>query len=645
MNKTQSDVNGDKILIKGYVRADGTEVSSHWRRLPGKALLTIFNRDKSQDSNDFAGNANSNPYFQMDDKGFLEKLRETIEKMPESEARNNLLNTINKLEGFGIMQDGQINNGAARLEELKQKVTEIINYLPEGKIKNALSVTNAVAQDLLNWDGIRKQLPENPDEKAKETLKREMEFVVKNVGQMINKDFLEVDWGHLVQTLGIGEALNTVNPILNQVATIAADVTPKVINIVKAAKGKDKDLLKIMKNALGLLPAVGSVFGQIGSKVGEKILENPKLAELYSDLKGIDTVSKRFDAYIKNDMPEGSIKELNRLVDLSDGLQNKAFQLEGSVEDSNELKSFRQKLFQPTQMTTAAAPLTLNGGVDNYEQMLLDLVKLDNLPPPEVKYNELRDINNYDELMQQQDLILLKNLYPDIMSQVDVSQLPTTINNFNPMDIVNELKNEAWQKFEQLGSYGLKGANNFLNRKRPETRLLMDLSIDKFKTVKDNSQFMVLQPSNNAKIMQQYNLNTPGLAIDPKWYGAAFANDSDMSRKLSTSPQLQKQVRSSFDSNRNVFKTDKIGIELNQDRNLHYSIGHGTILNPYVDNQGYFNGVLYDIYDFDLIDFDFSDWENIKNSKTTAINNIAYGLQKANHIDKYYVLVPIKFKL
>ena len=274
-------------------------------------------------------------------------------------------------------------------------------------------------------------------------------------------------------------------------------------------------------------------------------------------------------------------------------------------------------------MTGAAAPLTLKGGVDNY-----------------------------DKLFQQQDLILLKNLYPDIMSQVDVGQLPTTINNYNPLDVVNDLKNEAWQKFEQLGSYGLKGANNFLNRKRPETRLLMDLSIDKFKTAKDNSQFIVLQPENNAKITQQYNLNTPGLAIDPKWYGVAFANDSDMSRELSTSPQLQKQVRSSFDSNRNVFKTDKIGIELNQDRNLHYSIGHGTILNPYVDNQGYFNGVLYDIYDFDWMNFDFSGWQNIENIRsiienniTLGINNIAYGLQKSNQIDKYYVLVPIKFKL
>ncbi len=604
-----SDINGDKILIKGYIKADGTKVSSYWRRLPGKALLTIFNGDKSQNPNGFVGDEHYDPYFQMDDKGFLERLRESIEKMPESEARNNLLNIVNKFEGIGVMQDGQGNNGAEKLEEIKQKVTEIISYLPDGKVKDALSATNAVAQSLMSFDGIWKQLPDNPDEEAKEILKQEIEFVVKSVGQMIEGDFLEVDWGHLVQTLGIGEALNTVNPIFGQVVTMAADVVPKVINIVKASKGENKDLLKIMTNALGLLPSVGSVFGQIGSKVGEKILENPKLNELYRDLKGIDTVSKRFDAYIKNDMPEGSIKELNRLVDLSDGLQNKAYQLEGQVETSNELKSFRQKLFQPTQMTTAAAPLTLNGGVDNY-----------------------------DELMQQQDLILLKNLYPDIMSQVDVSQLPTTINNYNPLDVVNDFKDEAIKNAIKNFNYNLHKFNYDKNKNRPEARLLMDLSIDKFKTAKDNSQFIVLQPENNAKITQQYNLNTPGLAIDPKWYGVAFANDSDMSRKLSTSPQLQKQVRSSFDSNRNIFKTDKIGIELNQDRNLHYSIGHGTILNPYIDNQGYFNGVLYDIYDFNWT------W-NLKNLDLFRVNNSAYFLQLVNGLDKYYIFVPIRFKL
>ena len=76
---------------------------------------------------------------------------------------------------------------------------------------------------------------------------------------------------------------------------------------------------------------------------------------------------------------------------------------------------------------------------------------------------------------------------------------------------------------------------------------------------------------------------------------------------------------------------------MNQDRNLHYSIGHGTILNPYIDNQGYFNGVLYDIYDFDLM----KDYSNLY---LAGINNIAYSLQKTSQIDKYYVLVPIRYK-
>ena len=585
-----SDINGDKILIKGYVRADGTEVSSHWRRLPGKALLTIFNRDKSQDSNDFAGNANSNPYFQMDDKGFLEKLRETIENMPESEARNNLLNTITKLEGFGIMQDGQINNGAARLEELKQKVTEIINYLPEGKIKNALSVINAVAQDLLNWDGIRKQLPENPDEKAKETLKREMEFVVKNVGQMINKDFLEVDWGHLVQTLGIGEALNTVNPILNQVATIAADVTPKVINIVKAAKGKDKDLLKIMKNALGLLPAVGSVFGQIGSKVGEKILENPKLAELYSDLKGIDTVSKRFDAYIKNDMPEGSIKELNRLVDLSDGLQNKAYQLEGSVEDSNELKSFRQKLFQPTQMTTAAAPLTLNGGVDNYEQMLLDLVKLDNLPPPEFKYNEPEDIF-YRE-------------HPNLAKlTVDAGMF---IENLKSPENIEDAKS-MWQiassKFDN------KVINNYMSQNGSVINSINEIKVPELKQVVQN------------KVFEQMGMK------DSK--GLIYHNDSNLSKEIANSKEFKNFIM----DNKNYLKKGgvikKDSLRLSSTKNLYLSLNNVDILGTHVDKNGDLVSICFDTYDFNKND---PEWKV----------RVAYAAQYGKVIENFYNLIIIK---
>lgn len=191
MNQTP-DINGDKILIKGYIKADGTKVSSYWRRLPGKALLTIFNGDKSQSLNGFVDNA---PYSQMDDKGFLEKLKAAIEEMPQSEARDNLLNVVNKFDGFGVMQDGKTNDSSQRLAELKQKITEIISYLPDGKVKNALLVTNSVAQGLMSWDGVWTQLPEDADAQTKEILKQELEFVVKSVCQMVEGDFLEVDWG------------------------------------------------------------------------------------------------------------------------------------------------------------------------------------------------------------------------------------------------------------------------------------------------------------------------------------------------------------------------------------------------------------------------------------------------------------------
>ena len=82
---------------------------------------------------------------------------------------------------------------------------------------------------------------------------------------------------------------------------------------------------------------------------------------------------------------------------------------------------------------------------------------------------------------------------------------------------------------------------------------------------------------------------------------------------------------------------------MNQDKNLHYSIGHGTILNPYIDKQGYFNGVLYDIYDFELLPYYYKN--DYYNYRLTLANNGAYALQNRKMIDKYYLLVPIKFKL
>lgn len=619
MNQTP-DINGDKILIKGYIKADGTKVSSYWRRLPGKALLTIFNGNKSQSLNGFVDN---DPYSQMDDKGFLERLKAAIEEMPESEARDNLLNVVNKFDGFGVMQDGKTNDSSQRLAELKQKITEIINYLPEGKVKNALLVTNSVAQGLMSWDGVWTQLPEDADAQTKEILKQELEFVVKSVCQMVEGDFLEVDWGHLVQTLGISEALNAVNPILGQVVTIAADVVPKVINIVKASKGEDKDLLKIMTNALGLLPSVGSVFGQIGAKVGEKILENPKLNELYRDLKGIDTVSKRFDAYIKNDMPEGSIKELERIGELSDGLQNKAYQLEGSVEASNELKNLRQKLFQPTQMTGAAAPVTLKGGVDNY-----------------------------DELFQQQDLILLKNLYPDIMSQVDVGQLPTNINNFNPMQIIDNFR---FNINKNINNYLKDYKNTNLNEKLQgiayENVLHPFLPMAANSTRNGMHNLNEAKIDTNAKIYENINEVKDKKVVDflqntvkvPKNVkGINYNAKSYVSQNLGNSPEISKFIIDNFEALEDN-KISQAPIEWKftpwngiKGFDRFFAFQHATIMNPKIDSNGVFTAKIIDYTDFE--------YRNGK-SVTNIPNNWGYNMQEKGNYKNYFNVIEIERKL
>lgn len=545
--------------------------------------MTIFNGDKSQSLNGFVDN---DPYSQMDDKGFLEKLKAAIEEMPQSEARDNLLNVVNKFDGFGVMQDGKTNDSSQRLAELKQKITEIISYLPDGKVKNALLVTNSVAQGLMSWDGVWTQLPEDADAQTKEILKQELEFVVKSVCQMVEGDFLEVDWGHLVQTLGISEALNAVNPILGQVVTIAADVVPKVINIVKASKGEDKDLLKIMTNALGLLPSVGSVFGQIGAKVGEKILENPKLNELYRDLKSIDTVSKRFDAYIKNDMPEGSIKELERIGELSDGLQNKAYQLEGSVEASNELKNLRQKLFQSTQMTGAAAPLTLKGGVDNYEQMLLDLAKLDKLPPPEFKYNGFWD--NY-----------FRNNPSDAKAIINAGMFFKPLTGYD----ASNMWNISSSKFDD------KVVNNYMLQNGSVINSINEIKVPELKQVVQN------------KVFEQMGMK------DSK--GLIYHNDSNLSKEIANS----KEFKNFITDNKNYLQKGgvikKDSLKLNSTKNLYLSLNNVDILGTHVDKNGDIVSICFDTYDFNKND---PEWKV----------RIAYAAQYGKVIENFYNLIIIK---
>ena len=121
------------------------------------------------------------------------------------------------------------------------------------------------------------------------------------------------------------------------------------------------------------------------------------------------------------------------------------------------------------------------------------------------------------------------------------------------------------------------------------------------------------------------------------WHGVIYDKNSGFSKRLSNSPELQTQIMSKYDKKSKKFTTNQIGIGFSEDKNLNYSIGHGTILNPRIEN-GEFKGILFDKYDYNL-----HIKEYLKTPEVTFYNNAMAVMQYTPFAKNYYVIIPIKF--
>ena len=112
---------------------------------------------------------------------------------------------------------------------------------------------------------------------------------------------------------------------------------------------------------------------------------------------------------------------------------------------------------------------------------------------------------------------------------------------------------------------------------------------------------------------------------------------------LPNEEELKSQIFAdkNYDSKAGAFKRDKLEIEFKNDKNLQYSFGHMTILNPKIED-GYVTGTAFDMYNFEKMA-----GENFKDvpKETKDINNKAYALQKTKFLKNYYLFVPFKIKL
>ncbi len=174
----------------------------------------------------------------------------------------------------------------------------------------------------------------------------------------------------------------------------------------------------------------------------------------------------------------------------------------------------------------------------------------------------------------------------------------------------------------------LKEFNETLNKNYIDSEILMNISITGTKNIPPNNDIHVISSEFNKKLSEQLGINIP-----KNINGIFFSNNSSLAKNISNSQEFLNLVKA---QKRYGFKNKVFPVSFNQDRNLFLGLHNATAVNPYFDNEGYFNVMIYDNYDFDKSKY--------KNS-TDILNNSAYALQQTKNLEKYYFIVPLRFKL
>ena len=184
--------------------------------------------------------------------------------------------------------------------------------------------------------------------------------------------------------------------------------------------------------------------------------------------------------------------------------------------------------------------------------------------------------------------------------------------------------------------------NNEKNVDRPDAKLFMDIALVGPKNVPSTQDYQFVSSEHNKEINEKYNL-TGNKEIPRHYDGFKFSANSPTANALNNSEEFRKQILcdKNYDLVTGSFKTDKLEIEFKDDKNLQYSFGHMTVINPKIEN-GYIIGFGYDKYDYEAMYG--KKFANVS-KETKSLNNKAKFLQSTSKLKNYYVLVPVKVKI
>lgn len=244
-----------------------------------------------------------------------------------------------------------------------------------------------------------------------------------------------------------------------------------------------------------------------------------------------------------------------------------------------------------------------------------------------------------------QNQIISDILQPDVRLQNNTDNAKALISNYNLDDkfkyaLINNTSGISHNAdFTDYGNGNIK-INNLLNKNRPNAKEMANIFLAKPQNIPLSKEYSYI-PKWNANIINiKYNL-TGNKVIPQDWEGIVFNQDSSLSKNISNSIEMQNEIRNQFNIMRTDTFNDKLEVDFSQDSNLHLSIGHATILEPYIDSQGYFHGILFDKYDFDW--FEFYKSLNYYNIIAYFANDYFRIIQLFKG-HNYYILAPIIFK-
>ena len=182
--------------------------------------------------------------------------------------------------------------------------------------------------------------------------------------------------------------------------------------------------------------------------------------------------------------------------------------------------------------------------------------------------------------------------------------------------------------------------NNWLNKNNPDAQELANIFLASPRRAPESEEYKYIPPSSSCILNSKYNLQG-NKKIDNFWSGFAYSKYSTLAKNVSNYADLKNQLVKHYNSNTGQFDADKIDVNFDNDKNLHLALGHATILEPAIDEKGYFHGILFDKYDFELMS---SDKEIYKSLFTILANNLFWGIQQRHPYKNFYILAPVTFK-